>query len=242
MHPESVVSHVLGMAGDGASASEISRSTGLPRRTVSDWINGKVPATGAPAASQVASSGQARRSSRRDCSRLLLPARGVSRRRASDVARWEHATASHSGSRLSGDHRGDSGGDSSSRTARRGSNPPTIRRGLRRRELLLERVAESLPAARTRSEASARRLLDRLAARLDGSRPCGFRARPDPLRRLQVHRPAATRRRGLRVFEVLLQQPFFGPDPRVLCTPGLGWCAVDDPEARLCPGCEAGGR
>ena len=44
MHAESIVSQVLVMSGEGANASEISRSTGLPRRTVSDWINGKLPA------------------------------------------------------------------------------------------------------------------------------------------------------------------------------------------------------
>ena len=62
MHPESVVSHVLGMAGDGARCERDQSLNRIAETNGSDWINGKVPGAGA-AASQVASAGQAHRSS-----------------------------------------------------------------------------------------------------------------------------------------------------------------------------------
>jgi hypothetical protein len=45
-HPPALVAYVLRRAADGLNAVEISREIAIPRRTIADWITGKVPTGG----------------------------------------------------------------------------------------------------------------------------------------------------------------------------------------------------
>jgi hypothetical protein len=48
MHPRSDLDRALALAATGLTASEIGRRLAIPRRTVCDWLNGKVPAPRTP--------------------------------------------------------------------------------------------------------------------------------------------------------------------------------------------------
>ena len=45
MHSRATVENALGMSDAGASSVEIAAALGVPRRTVHDWLHGRVPST-----------------------------------------------------------------------------------------------------------------------------------------------------------------------------------------------------
>lgn len=147
--PEDEVARVQCLIAAGQNASQIARSTGIPRSTIRDWRLHGAPTgrTGRPGKSPCQRCGRSR--SLPLVAAYAYPAWALSGRRMHLQAPPHIQAPDHTRRGVSGDHQPCRNGDRSHPTSGASADRPSRLRTLRRGVYVLAALAMSVPAART---------------------------------------------------------------------------------------------